>query len=70
MYKVAEQISKAVINAKKKHPNFAANEDKALILLIEEVGEAAQALNDNDKVKARAEMLDAIAVIVRYLETF
>jgi len=70
MYKVAEEISKAVLRAKEKHPQFAANEDRSLILLMEEVGEAAQALNDDDKANARAEILDAIAVCVRYLETF
>lgn len=70
MYKVAEDISKAVIRAKQKHPHFASNENEALSLLMEEVGEVAQALNDNNKEKAREEILDTIAVLVRYLETF
>ena len=70
MYKVADEISKAVIRAKEKHPHFASNENEAMMILMEEVGEAAQALNDNNKAKAREEMLDVIAVCVRYLETF
>ena len=70
MFTVIDEISKAVIAAKKKHPDFTNSEVGAVMLALEELGETAQALNDNDKVKARAEVLDTIAVLVRYLETF
>lgn len=70
MFAVIDEISKAVLSAKKKHEHFANSEVQAVMLALEELGETAQALNDNDKVKARAEVLDTIAVLVRYLETF
>ena len=70
MNQILFEISNSTFQAEKKHPRFAANEDRAIILALEELGEAAQALNDNDKPKARQEMLDCAAVIIRYLEHF
>lgn len=59
-----KDIAQAVNKARTKHPKFSAN----LAVLMEEVGEAAKAYNDNNAAEYRDELLDCAAVIVRILE--
>ena len=66
---IANQIIKAVNEAKKKHPLFAeGNLPAAVCLATEELGETAQAVNDGSLLRARDEALDTIAVMVRLIE--
>lgn len=66
---IANQIIKAVNEAKKKHPLFAeGNLPAAICLATEELGETAQAINDGKLLQARSEALDTIAVMVRMVE--
>lgn len=62
-------INNAVEHARKKHPQFSENDDfKMFALLGEEKGELAKELNEHNHERARAEALDCIAVLVRFLE--
>lgn len=62
------KIIQAVAGARKKQPHFADSRFHAVSLLAEEAGEFARAVNDGRLVQAEAEALDAIAVLVRFLE--
>lgn len=64
-----ERIKRAVESARTRHPEFSeGNNYKMFTLLGEEKGELAEALNERDLVQAKAEALDCIAVLVRFLE--
>jgi len=72
---IFNQIKEAVLHAKKKHPHFCDNPVEAVCLMVEELGEAGQAVNDYHWKKlpldqARKEVLDLIATGVRFLENF
>lgn len=54
--------------ARKKHPAFATSNFHAVSLLMEEIGEATQALNDGDIEGFRRELIDAATVIKRIIE--
>lgn len=60
-------IEQAVANACAKHPLFAENGHQVVSLATEELGEFAQAINDNDIKAAKREALDLIAVLMRFL---
>lgn len=60
-------IEQAVANACAKHPLFAENNHQVVSLATEELGEFAQAINDNDIKAAKREALDLIAVLMRFL---
>lgn len=60
-------IEQAVANACAKHPLFAENDHQVVSLATEELGEFAQAINDNDIKAAKREALDLIAVLMRFL---
>lgn len=62
------EIVSAVSKARFKHKIFANNNAQIVALAAEEFGEWAKEINDNNLTKARAEALDLIAVLVRYLE--
>lgn len=66
--KTINLIIKAVNRAEEKHTSFADGDYQVVSLAAEELGEFAQAINDDDTLKARSEALDLIAVLVRYLE--
>ncbi len=55
-------------HARSKHPVFAKDRNHALALLMEEVGEAAAAINDDDGAGARKGLAQVAAVCVRFLE--
>lgn len=62
-------INQSVDAAREKHPFFARDENHALALLMEEVGEVARAINDtedNDRIKE--ELLHVIAICIRWIE--
>ena len=60
-------IEQAVANACAKHPLFATSTYQVVSLATEELGEFAQAINDNDIEAAKREALDLIAVLMRFL---
>lgn len=62
------RIIKAVQRAREKHPHFSDSDSHAICLATEELGEMAKAINEEDTISAMEEALDAIAVLVRYLE--
>ena len=62
------KIIQAVRRARKKHPHFADNRFHAVSLASEELGEFAKAVNDDNRSQAEEEVLDTIAVLVRFLE--
>lgn len=62
-------ISKHLAKARKKHPYFANSIDRVVSIAAEELGEFAQAINDNKPIEEiKSEALDLIAVLVRFLE--
>lgn len=63
------EIIQATKHAEEKHPFFAENPQHAVSLATEELGEVAKAVNDGDfkQAKAKAEALDTIAVLVRFI---
>lgn len=65
-----EEIQSAVERARLEHPEFVLGRgyDGLVTLAAEEFGEMAQAVNDGKPGAFRAEMLDLIAVLVRFLE--
>lgn len=52
-------------DAIKRHPFFAKDYNSALCIIMEEVGELAQALNDGDINNARVELFHCIATLLR-----
>lgn len=63
-----QSIENHLAKARKKHPVFCKSTAEIVCLLVEEIGEMAQAINDGDQMKAKMEALDSIAVLIRYLE--
>lgn len=61
------EIIHAVKHAEDKHPFFARNPEHAVSLATEELGEMATAVNDCNWAQAKAEALDTIAVLVRFI---
>lgn len=64
---VFNEVIQAVKHAEEKHPFFAENCHHVVSLATEELGEMATAVNDGDLEQARAEALDTIAVLVRFV---
>ena len=64
---IISDIEQAVANACAKHPLFATSTHEVVSLATEELGEFAQAINDNDIEAAKREALDLIAVLMRFL---
>ena len=69
MKQIVEEINKAVKHAKSKHKIFPCSRAAQFAILVEEIGEIAETINDeqSDELYKR-EILDAAAVIVRMLE--
>lgn len=65
---ILESIKASLHHSREKHPVFANSKEHAVSLLTEEVGEVAMAVNDNDKEATKKELLDVIAVCLRWLE--
>lgn len=65
--KILSEVVEAVQRAKNKHPRFAAHLFQAVSLAAEELGEMAKAVNDGNLQQAKAEALDTIAVLVRFI---
>lgn len=65
--KILSEVIEAVQRAEDKHPRFAAHLFHAVSLAAEELGEMAKAVNDGDFKQAKAEALDTIAVLVRFI---
>ena len=61
------ELLQATKPAEEKHPFFAENPQHAVSLATEELGEVAKAANDGDFKQAKAEALDTIAVLVRFI---
>lgn len=61
------EIIQATKHAEEKHPFFAENPQHAVSLATEELGEVVKAVNDGDFKQAKAEALDTIAVLVRFI---
>lgn len=60
-------IEQALRYARLKHPEFTAAMGSALLIAQEEMGEAIQAYNNNDRQKVIEELSHTAAVIVRIL---
>ena len=65
--KILSEVIEAVQRAENKHPRFAENPQHAVSLAAEELGEMAKAVNDGNLQQAKAEALDTIAVLVRFI---
>lgn len=52
------------------HPQFPDNQFERVSLILEELGEASQALNDRDIDEFQSELIQTAALIFRVLETF
>ena len=62
------EIFKHLKKAQAKHPEFVDTQEKAMCILLEEIGEVAQAINDGkSKSHLISECLDAIAVLIRLI---
>lgn len=61
------EIIQATKHAEEKHPFFAKNPQHAVSLATEELGEMAKAVNAGNMEQAKAEALDTIAVLVRFI---
>lgn len=64
---VFNEVIQAVKHAEEKHPFFVENLPQGVSVATEELGEMATAVNDGDLEQARAEALDTIAVLVRFV---
>ena len=68
-FETFSDISKHLAKARKKHPFFANSRYRVVSIAAEELGEFAQAINDNKPIEEiKSEALDIIAVLVRFLE--
>lgn len=65
--KILSEVIEAVQRAEDKHPRLAAHLFHAVSLAAEELGEMAKAVNDGNLQQAKAEALDTIAVLVRFI---
>lgn len=65
--KILSEVIEAVQRAEDKHPRFAAHLFHAVSFAAEELGEMAKAVNDGNMEQAKAEALDTIAVLVRFV---
>lgn len=63
-------VQAAYVHACNKHPVFPDQPHAALSILVEEVGEVAQALNEGDMAAALFEAAQVGAVIQRFIEEF
>ena len=63
-----EKIKEAVEHAREKHPTYAVISEQGVSIIAEEFGEMAQAVNDNDKSKAKEEAFHVIATCIRFVE--
>ncbi|WP_428042740.1 hypothetical protein [Candidatus Avelusimicrobium fimicolum] len=61
------EIIQATKHAEEKHPFFTENPQHAVSLATEELGEMAKSVNDGNLEQAKAEALDTIAVLVRFI---
>ena len=67
--KTFSDISKHLSKARNKHPYFADSRYRVVSIAAEELGEFAQAINDNKPIEEiKSEALDLVAVLVRFLE--
>lgn len=64
---VFNEVIQATKHAEEKHPFFVENPVQAVSVATEELGEMAKAVNDGDWKQAKAEALDTIAVLVRFI---
>ena len=60
-------IRAALRSAREKHPRWPGGFE-AVSIVVEEVGEMAQAVNEHEAQRAREEALDAIVTLVRFIE--
>ena len=68
-FKTFSDISKHLAKARNKYPFFANSRYRVVSIATEELGEFAQAINDNKPIEEiKSEALDVIAVLVRFLE--
>ena len=65
--KTFNEVIQATKHAEEKHPFFARNPEHAVSLATEELGEMAKAVNVAKWEQAKAEALDTIAVLVRFI---
>lgn len=65
--KTFNEVIQATKHAEEKHPFFVENPAQAVSVATEELGEMAKAVNDGDWKQAKAEALDTIAVLVRFI---
>ena len=67
---VFNEVIQATKHAEEKHPFFVETPAQAVSVATEELGEMAKAVNDGDWKQAKAEALDTIAVLVRFIYMF
>lgn len=65
--KTFNEVIQATKHAEEKHPFFVENPAQAVSVATEELGEMAEAVNDGNWEQAKAEALDTIAVLVRFI---
>ena len=69
MSKVSSIVGKEYFKAKEKHPEYPSNSAEALCIIAEELGELAQAINDNEIVERQIEEAAHVAVTaIRFIE--
>lgn len=61
-------VQKNTLRARTKHPHLADSPQHFVSLLMEEVGEAAKALNDGDMEGFKRELVDAVSLVQRLFE--
>lgn len=63
-------INNELRKAEAKHPEFPVNMFEQLAIITEELGEVAQALNDQDKEQAKKELHQVGAMVIRMLKNW
>lgn len=66
--KTLTKINEHLKKARSKHPNFANTPTQVVSLSVEELGEFAKEINDENFTNAVEEALDTIAVLIRFIE--
>ena len=62
-------MKQCVDAARTRHPFFSSSKNQALALLMEEVGEVARAVNDQEEdSRIKEELLHVITVCIRWIE--
>ena len=61
-------INDELRKAESKHPDWPKTKFEQMVILLEEVGEVAQSLNDRDTTKAKQELHQVGAMVVRILK--